>query len=77
MTHLEYYCLTNDGEFANQLMHPKHQIEKVYIAKIKGIPTREQLKSLEKGIRLEDGKTAPARAKLISADNKKGLPLLN
>ena len=72
MTHLEYYCLTNDGEFANQLMHPKHQIEKVYIAKIKGIPTREQLKSLEKGIRLEDGKTAPARAKLISADNKKG-----
>ena len=72
MTHLEYYCLTNDGEFANLLMHPKHQIEKVYIAKIKGIPTREQLKSLEKGIHLEDGKTAPARAKLISADNKKG-----
>ncbi len=69
--------LTNDGEFANLLMHPKHQIEKVYIAKIKGIPTREQLKSLEKGIQLEDGKTAPARAKLISADNKKGRPLLN
>ena len=41
MIHLEYYCLTNDGEFANLLMHPKHEIEKVYIAKIKGIPTRE------------------------------------
>ena len=64
--------LTNDGEFANLLMHPRHEIEKVYVAKIKGIPTREQLKSLEKGIHLDDGKTAPARAKLISADNKKG-----
>src|SRR3954454_13649025 len=64
--------LTNDGEFANLLMHPRNGIEKVYIAKIKGIPTREQLKSLEKGIHLDDGKTAPARAKLISADNKKG-----
>jgi 23S rRNA pseudouridine2605 synthase len=68
--------LTNDGEFANLLMHPRHQIEKVYIAKIKGIPTREQLKSLEKGIQLEDGKTAPARAKLISADNKKGTAIV-
>jgi 23S rRNA pseudouridine2605 synthase len=68
--------LTNDGEFANLLMHPRHQIEKVYIAKIKGIPTREQLKSLEKGIQLEEGKTAPARAKLISADNKKGTAIV-
>ena len=53
--------LTNDGEFANLLMHPRHEIEKEYIAKIKGVPTREKLKSLERGIQLEDGKTAPAR----------------
>jgi len=64
--------LTNDGELANLLMHPRSEIEKVYIAKIKGIPTREQLKSLEKGIKLEDGKTAPARVKMISSDKKKG-----
>jgi 23S rRNA pseudouridine2605 synthase len=63
--------LTNDGEFANLLMHPKNEIDKVYVAKVKGIPSKENLRKLEKGIRLEDGKTAPARVKLLSADNKK------
>jgi len=63
--------LTNDGEFANLLMHPKSEIDKVYVAKVKGIPSKENLRKLEKGIRLEDGKTAPARVKLLSADNKK------
>jgi 23S rRNA pseudouridine2605 synthase len=63
--------LTNDGEFANLLMHPKSEIEKVYVAKVKGIPTREKLKSLERGIRLEDGKTAPAKTKVLSIDKKK------
>ncbi|MEH7075649.1 23S rRNA pseudouridine(2605) synthase RluB [Neobacillus drentensis] len=63
--------LTNDGEFANLLMHPKNEIDKVYVAKIKGIPLKENLRKLERGIRLEDGKTAPARVKLLSADNKK------
>jgi 23S rRNA pseudouridine2605 synthase len=63
--------LTNDGEFANLLMHPKNEINKVYVAKVKGIPSKENLRKLEKGIRLEDGKTAPARVNLLSADNKK------
>ncbi|WP_071460013.1 23S rRNA pseudouridine(2605) synthase RluB [Bacillus massilinigeriensis] len=63
--------LTNDGEFANLLMHPRNEIEKVYVAKVKGIPEREGLKKLERGIRLEDGKTAPARVKLLSLDKKK------
>ncbi len=68
--------LTNDGEFANLLMHPASEIEKVYIAKTKGIPTREQLRSIEKGIQLEDGKTAPARAKMLSFDKKKGTAII-
>ncbi|MDV2683387.1 pseudouridine synthase [Alkalihalophilus lindianensis] len=63
--------LTNDGEFANQLMHPKFKIDKVYVAKVRGIPTREELKRLQNGVVLEDGKTAPARVKLISMDKKK------
>ncbi|MEH7356006.1 pseudouridine synthase [Neobacillus drentensis] len=63
--------LTNDGEFANLLMHPKNEIDKVYVAKTKGIPLRENLRKLEKGIRLEDGKTAPAKVKLLSVDKKK------
>ncbi|MDR4888767.1 pseudouridine synthase [Fredinandcohnia sp. QZ13] len=63
--------LTNDGEFANLLMHPKYEIEKVYVAKIKGIPPKEKLRQLERGIKLEDGMTAPARVKLISMDKRK------
>ena len=46
-------------------MHPKHEVDKVYVAKVKGMPFRENLKKLEKGIKLEDGKTAPAKTKSI------------
>lgn len=63
--------LTNDGEFANLLMHPKSEVEKVYVAKVKGIPSRESLRMLDRGIKLEDGKTAPAKTKVISIDKKK------
>jgi 23S rRNA pseudouridine2605 synthase len=68
--------MTNDGEFANLLMHPKHEVDKVYIAKIKGIPSREQLKLLSRGIRLDDGVTAPAKTKLISFDKKKSTAII-
>jgi 23S rRNA pseudouridine2605 synthase len=63
--------MTNDGEFANLLMHPRNEIEKVYVAKTKGIPLKENLRKLEKGIKLEDGKTSPAKVKMLSLDKKK------
>ncbi|WP_243290110.1 pseudouridine synthase [Bacillus sp. FJAT-47783] len=63
--------LTNDGEFANLLMHPRYEIEKVYVAKVKGIPNKTELKQLERGVMLEDGMTAPARVKMMSIDKKK------
>ncbi|WP_282140626.1 23S rRNA pseudouridine(2605) synthase RluB [Cytobacillus oceanisediminis] len=63
--------LTNDGEYANLLMHPSNEIEKVYVAKIKGIPSKESMRSLQRGVVLEDGKTAPAKTKLLSIDKKK------
>jgi 23S rRNA pseudouridine2605 synthase len=63
--------MTNYGEFANILMHPSGEIEKVYVAKTKGIPSKENLRKLEKGIMLEDGKTAPAKVKMLSMDKKK------
>lgn len=68
--------LTNDGEFANLLMHPRNEIEKVYVSKVKGIPSREKVRSLERGIQLEDGKTAPAKVKVISIDKKKQTAIL-
>lgn len=68
--------MTNDGDFANLLMHPRHGVEKLYVVKSKGIPSKEQLRKLEKGIVLEDGKTAPARVKMLSADTKKNTAIV-
>lgn len=63
--------VTNDGDFSNLLTHPKYEIQKTYIAKVKGMPTKEALRKLERGIQLEDGKTAPAKVKLKSMDKRK------
>lgn len=63
--------LTNDGEFANLLMHPRNEIEKVYVAKIKGNPSKDKLNILQRGVVLEDGKTAPAKVKMVSFDKSK------
>ena len=63
--------LTNDGELANLIMHPKNKIEKVYIAKIKGILTKESIKKLEKGIVIEGVKTSRAKVKVRNVNKKK------
>ncbi|UOE96444.1 pseudouridine synthase [Alkalihalobacillus sp. LMS39] len=68
--------LTNDGELTNILTHPKHKVDKMYIAKVKGYPTKEVIEKLRKGIMLEDGKTAPARVKIVSGDKKKGTSII-
>lgn len=62
--------LTNDGDFSYSMTHPKFGIKKMYIAKVKGIPERADLKKLERGIELEDGLTAPADVKMRSVDKK-------
>ena len=64
--------LTNDGEFSYQMTHPKFKIDKTYIARVKGVPTIEGLKKLQRGIKLEDGKTAPAKVSMTSFDEKAG-----
>ena len=64
--------LTNDGEFSYQLTHPKFKIDKTYVARVKGVPTIEGLKKLQRGIKLEDGKTAPAKVSMTSFDEKSG-----
>lgn len=62
--------LTNDGDLMNGLLHPRYEIEKTYIAKAQGMVTGEDIKKLCRGIMLEDGMTAPGRAKLLErADN--------
>lgn len=61
--------LTNDGGLAHKLMHPSHEIDKVYEAEVEGTITQEKLNKLSNGIELEDGVTAPARMQKLT-DNK-------
>ena len=64
--------LTNDGEFANNLMHPKNEIDKVYVAKINGILTPSDIMRLKKGIVIDNFKTSPAKVKVRKIDKTNG-----
>ena len=57
--------LTNDGELAHRLAHPRYGVEKVYEADVEGEPTDEDLDRLRDGIDLDDGRTAPAKARRL------------
>ena len=65
--------LTNDGEMANLLMHPRHRFSKTYLAKVKGIPTEERLEKLRRGVNIEGVRTAPAEARIVSVKEKNSL----
>jgi len=62
--------LTNDGDFANKMMHPRAHIPKTYLARVKGIATKNTLKPLLKGVKIEDYITAPAVFQIISVDSE-------
>lgn len=57
--------LTNDGELTNMLIHPKYHIGKIYQLAIKEQLSPQQIEKFENGIDLEDGKTAPAKMRII------------
>jgi len=61
--------LTNDGELANRLLHPRHGVEKEYLAEVEGVPTPKQLSALRRGVDLDDG---PARAIAATAAGDAG-----
>lgn len=63
--------MTNDGEFANLLMHPKFRIEKKYVAKVQGIPTRTALAPMRQGMKIDGKKLAPGRYNILSSDKDK------
>ena len=62
--------LTNDGELTNLLTHPKNNIDKVYIAKVKGIIKGEHIRALEHGVMIDGVKTSRAKAKLRKFDRE-------
>lgn len=62
--------LTNDGDWANGLAHPRHEVEKEYLVKVRGTPSAEQMRRLAEGIDLDEGRTAPARVTLERQSEK-------
>ena len=68
--------LTNDGELANLIMHPKNKIDKVYIAKVNGLVTKEIALKLSNGVLIDGKKTSKARVKVKKYDKKTGTSVL-
>ncbi len=64
---------TNDGDFANRLMHPRYKLPKTYRVWVRGKPSERALKRLREGVELEDGVTAPAEVKLLRAGQEQSL----
>ncbi len=65
--------LTNDGELAFRLSHPRFEVEKTYLVKVKGEPGAVGLRRLEKGVFLDGRKTAPAKVTILAHNPKSSL----
>jgi 23S rRNA pseudouridine2605 synthase len=59
--------LTNDGELAHRLAHPRYEVDKVYEVEVEGEPGPEALRQLAEGVELDDGRTAPAEVRPLAA----------
>lgn len=60
--------LTNDGDVANRLTHPKNNVEKVYVARLSGSLTEAERQTLERGVEIDGRKTMPAKVKILAKD---------
>jgi len=58
--------LTNDGDFANKIMHPRNEIKKTYLVRINRPILEKEMSIIEHGVNLNDGKTSPAKIRLLS-----------
>jgi pseudouridine synthase len=63
--------LTNDGELAARLTHPRHEVDKVYEARVRGVPDDHVLERLAKGVTIEGRRTAPAKVRVLDPPNKR------
>ena len=68
--------LTNDGNLTNLLIHPRNNIDKMYVAKIEGILTPIEIKKLENGVMIDDYKTSKSRVKVKKIDKKNNTSLV-
>ena len=65
--------LSNDGDFTLKVTHPRHKLDKTYRVIVSGIPNHFEIEKLERGVYIDGKKTAPAKAKLLSADKLNAL----
>ncbi|RPF55732.1 pseudouridine synthase [Aquisalibacillus elongatus] len=68
--------LTNDGEFTQKLIHPKYKINKVYVAKVKGVPTKPEISSFKKGIEHNGEYLKCVHSRILKVDKKKGKSII-
>jgi 23S rRNA pseudouridine2605 synthase len=59
--------LTNDGDLAHALTHPRFEVPRTYRARVDGRPSERALRALREGVTLDDGRTAPAQVRLVGA----------
>jgi len=65
--------MTNDGDLAQRLQHPSHDIEKIYLAKVRGLPDDKSLQKLRKGVTLEGRRTRAAKIRVLESRNNSWL----
>lgn len=68
--------LTNDGDFANMLMHPSYEVEKTYVAKLNKILDKDDINKLKKGIVIDNRKVEIRRFKVRKKDNEKNTSII-
>ena len=68
--------LTNDGELTNLLIHPKNEIDKVYVAKLEGIISSDIAKKIERGVLIDGYKTSRSKVKILKIDKKNNSSLV-
>ena len=68
--------LTNDGDLTYKLTHPKHEVDKTYLARVKGRLTKSEIENFKNGLKIEDYVTSKAKLKVIKYDEKKDTSIL-
>ncbi|HTM26497.1 MAG TPA: pseudouridine synthase [Vicinamibacterales bacterium] len=63
--------LTNDGELAARLTHPRHEVDKVYEARVRGVVDEHTLERLAKGVTIDGKRTAPAKVRVVDPPSRR------
>ena len=60
--------MTNDGDFTDEMIHPRNEIDKVYVARVKGVANKDNLRPLTRGLEIDGKKTKPAVYEILKVD---------